>query len=462
MRQANLQESANAVLNRDAVQFDQNVRYSKEKEWPFWYAFIPKRFLNESGFRGGLGPLGWSIAPGETKDIHIKTQRDCAYRFLGIKYTPYICIRGASITGGVETTVGTNILTGDGTAFLTDLTVGQTIILDIDNGPESITVSIKSITSDTIAVLDQIVNVFIGEAQDYFKCTTIWYDRTLPQTKSDLSDLTNVTLTQTNAPGTISIPATSTAITGVSTLMDTGVNDLLADDIIEYRNDANQSILNSIAAVASDLLATLGISNVSLVTAQNYKRVANVQTGTITVTAATGVIVGVGTTFTGLSVGQTIYYVVGGVVVTGTIAVINTNANMEVNLYPGLTDAAAVNFALGIGTQINPSLPLPTNNFRFNPVYNLLRVTLIQVSLQNRYYYGGLQYKPGSGLIERPMNVSSLQGINDGMGFIRTMALLPTESTIIVRITNISDTETIIVNGNTFGYKVSLNELSKY
>lgn len=476
MRQANLQKVAQERTDENAVQFDQNIRYSREKVWPFWYGFIPRLFLNESTFRGGLGPLGWKVLPGETKDIHIKTRRDTAYRLLGVKYTPYICIDDTvdnPLTGTITLVLGSANVVGVGTLFTTEINVGQTLAV-ADGSGGFLFVDVRSITNNTNLVLD-VVAAAASAGAIYSLAFKIWYDRQLPNIKSDLGTPAN---SIQNALGTIIVGGGSGAWNGTGTSFDSAPDQLILGDILETVLDGavlpdgtipdGPQFLASVSVITSDILITTRNQTLvgDAITAKEYRRIADGQAGTVTIVVAgdIGTVTGVGTTFTNHSVGDVFFYadLIENRVMNGRITVITDNTNIIIEG----TDIANTNnaelYAIGISFPANPSLPLPTLNFLYRPIANLLTVTIILTSLQNRYQLGGTQYRPGSGLLERPENITALQGQDDGMGFIRGAALLPTEATVVIRITNNSATETIIVNGTLFGYKVSINEVSRH
>lgn len=94
--------------------------------------------------------------------------------------------------------------------------------------------------------------------------------------------------------------------------------------------------------------------------------------------------------------------------------------------------------------------------------YNLIKVSLIIKSGQERYLYGGLgelgRNAPPE-LKEEPLFISSMQGFDDGKGTIRTPYLIAKEAVVVVRVTLLSEPSNsntnFYVDGCLFGYKVA-------
>ena len=465
MKQLDNAKVANSFFKGNAVAFDQNIRWTDQAAWPFWYPFIKPVNPDTQTFRGGLGLMGLPIAPGAMREIVIKTRRATPYRLLNVKYEACKQIStGVNLTGTITTTLNSTAVVGVGTAFTTELLVGNTI--SFTDGTTRGFASIASITDNTNLVLDE--GATVATAGVTFTLGECIYFETIPQSKSDLSNLTNVALTQTNATGTIGIASAGTAVTGVSTLFVTAPQDLSVGDILEYPLDDTTTaaqdgavIFNRVATVTNDTTITVTIMNPSATTAKPYKRVATVQTGTITI-ISTGAVTGVATVFTTeFAVGQSIMYFdsVSGTINAATITSITDNTNMTVEPNDLTTAPALTLIALQISDDINPSSILPTFANQYTPLIDFLDVSLLIPSLDYRFKYGGTEYLPTGGLQERAINLAALQGEFNGYGMLRTESLVPAEGTITVRVTNIHPTDTLHINGTLFGYEISLSEI---
>lgn len=144
-------KEAAEVLNRNAIEFT-HTRYVEpnQKAIPFWFPFIPKPYLNTDVLNAGLGLLGISIRPGETKTIPIQIGLDAVYRLINIKFTPYQIAQGAQIEAGntITAVAGSTTITGAGTTFTTTITVGQPYMWTNDAGRIKWG-RVKSITDNT-------------------------------------------------------------------------------------------------------------------------------------------------------------------------------------------------------------------------------------------------------------------------------------------------------------------------
>lgn len=183
---------------------------------------------------------------------------------------------------------------------------------------------------------------------------------------------------------------------------------------------------------------------------------------TITTVAGSTALVGVGTTFTTtLTAGQPFAWTDdAGVVKCRVVESITDNLNAVFEV-PADSVATGVllfrgMFSSNYGTD---GTRVPRNTFRQRPLTQMLRTTVVMTSLRSRYLLGGSQEflspdTTNSGNQERPLLISSLQGIDDGLGQIRTHAIFGYDSSVLVKVTNIF-TEDIILNGTLFGYKIS-------
>lgn len=188
-------------------------------------------------------------------------------------------------------------------------------------------------------------------------------------------------------------------------------------------------------------------------------------TGTITAGTTTAV-VGVGTAFTTeLVKGAPIAFLNdAGRTVCGIVDVITDNTNLTLEQIPkGTTTANTFNKALYVDFDTSVNTVVPHNTFHFNPLINFLKVSYIMTSLRSRYLLGGTQVFPtsvdtaASGMQERPLPISALQGHQMGLGQLRTEALFGYDTSFKIKFTNDYD-EDLIVNGNLFGYKIAGGE----
>lgn len=333
-------EVAGDILDRDSVQGGTHPRWNNQKAWVYFNALIPYPFQETDTKRGGLGLIGWPIAPGQIKNVSVMLPEDYPYRMINTKFTCYELygdIIDHPLTGTITTVAGSLTLAGAGTLFGTEIVIGQTFAYLVAGVEHFATIA--SIESATSATLDNAPSNSVAGSL-YSLAYKRWFSPKLPQIKSDLVSLTNVNMNQVTAPGTITIPTTSVAVTGVSTLFNSGANDLTAGDIIEYPLNGETvnnvitegvSVLNRVATVVDDTNITTTIATVGTqaVTAKPYKRVGTVQTGTIAVTAGTGAVVGVLTTFlSDFIVGDVIFYYNGTSISAGTISAIASDLLM--------------------------------------------------------------------------------------------------------------------------------------
>jgi hypothetical protein len=92
------------------------------------------------------------------------------------------------------------------------------------------------------------------------------------------------------------------------------------------------------------------------------------------------------------------------------------------------------------------------------PVYEFCRASLYVRSGQQRSIYGGNQTIRRGGLKtmnEEPVNLTALQGLDDGKCVMRSPYLCARESVVMVKMENWSDA-ILIVNGYLFGYEVAM------
>jgi len=446
MKQADTVRDAAKVLSRDSVTFGNDAKWNDQKAWPFWMPFIPSPFnATADALYNGLGLPGITIPAGAIRDIPIILEQDAAYRLLGAKYTPYRAVPGAALTGTISVSAGGTAVTGVGTAFTTELSVGRNLTWVDDTGAYQSGV-VAAIASDLALTLETaVLNATTGLV--YFASSFKWYDTVPSRKNTAYADLT----------GTITIASGGATLAGVGTLFTT---ELTVGDIIGAVDVSGALHMFQVATITTNILATV----TETVTAANevaagtvFQLYGNVlpSGGTIQVIPATGRIVGAGTTFSAdFSIGDIIYYPdASGVVQSVIVDAIITDLLMKFTQAGASAAAALTVSAVGVSTAA--ASVLPQNLLRYNALTKFLDVTIILPSQSGRYLYGGLEERVGSGLRERPIPPNNLQGIDDGMGMVRTATLLPNEGNVLVRITN-NFSDALIVNGTLFGYKVAL------
>lgn len=189
--------------------------------------------------------------------------------------------------------------------------------------------------------------------------------------------------------------------------------------------------------------------------------------GTITIVAGAVAVVGVGTAFTtDFIVGQPMTWADdGGVNRFGVIKTITDATNLTLELAQQTDTTGNTYGPTQFTTSVSPNTPVPFNLYESQQlvVTRFLRVSVIMSSLGTKYLMGGTQVftdpdTNNSGLQERPILMTALQGFDDGLGQLRTPALFGYDSSVKIIIENNLDSE-IIVNGTLFGYKISPGEL---
>ena len=85
-----------------------------------------------------------------------------------------------------------------------------------------------------------------------------------------------------------------------------------------------------------------------------------------------------------------------------------------------------------------------------------LQVSVYMVSSGARDLMGGMQRNPLTGAREElPIPVQAIQGVQDGMGAVRTAFQLPKQASVRIRVVN-NYTDTLYVYGHLFGYKITI------
>lgn len=134
MNKAPVQRLAAERLNRDAVQFDQNVSFQDQDAWPFWYPLIPYPFEETDILNDGLGLLGFELEPGEVKDLSIITERATVFRFLNTKFTINQCsVATPNVMGSTITVAAGNVNIVAAAAIFAATDVGRKISWLNDN-----------------------------------------------------------------------------------------------------------------------------------------------------------------------------------------------------------------------------------------------------------------------------------------------------------------------------------------
>lgn len=88
--------------------------------------------------------------------------------------------------------------------------------------------------------------------------------------------------------------------------------------------------------------------------------------------------------------------------------------------------------------------------------FTYLDVSVYMVSSGARDLYGGMQRNPLTGAREElPIPVQALNGVQDGMGSLRTAFQLPKQASVRIRVVN-RFTATLNVYGHLFGYKIAI------
>lgn len=276
------------------------------------------------------------------------------------------------------------------------------------------------------------------------------------------------------ATGSITALANAVAVTGVGTNF---LSEYEAGSTIVVVDDNGERRFGVVAAVATNLALTLeapfGPNAVTAALAAGLPPVARYFRGDQWyingdfpggIQVAGAAITGVGTAFTQDYVGRQIIYVDDAgaynirriIIVGGPLA-----ATMDV------AGGAVAGIPNGVAYKMG-RLPSVTDNY-FRPLYTYLRVSMFIQSNGARYYMGGPTVLSGNnvtvvpsagaaagGLQERPVQVRSIQGSDDGLAMLYTPIQVAREGKIFVRAHNTHSSLTLRVNGTIFGYKVAV------
>lgn len=346
-----------------------------------------------------------------------------------------------ALEGSITVAPGGAAMVGVDTEFVTDLAVGDVVeAVDADGQPRQFI--IDTITDAT--------NIVISE-------TLAAGDPGVPAG----STFRRVGRVQT---GTITADAANRLVTGGGGSLFT--EELKEGDVIFYADASGVCTRARVSDIVSDTefksTQPLIASGAGVTYALgNLDHRANFQTftGTIGIAASGTAVVGVGTLFTEeLTVGQkfTVTDSAGANIIVK-VATITDDTNIVLETAIGTDAVTAGSSFFAVSSR------LPSNLFRYRPLTEFLRVSVIMSSLRGRYLYGGTQEfisanNPAeAGLQERPHLISSLQGADDGLGMLRTSMVFPWSSSVKIKVHNLYSEE-IIINGNLFGYKISPGE----
>ncbi len=445
---ANTGNDAADVLNRSSVQFI-DLRYNSQRAWPFWYNFIPYPYLDTNTQNNNLGIRGITCPAGEKTDIVINLQRDSVFRLINIKYNVNRCGFGSQIAGFIGITSGTNEIGGLGTLFETEFVVGNSIIWLDDNKVIQSGV-ISQIDSDTVMFLEENIltesSITPGFHKILLSCDTVPCQSTDP--------LTTTT-------GTVTIPPGGDVVAGVLT---TFLTDYLAGDVFQVRDVSGINRLFMVESIPTNftmiITETLAGGDPGVAAGSTITRLTqNVGLpGTISIDNTTHTITGVGTSFDdatfGLKAGDTLFYEdVNNVVAQLQIDKVITE---EIAYYTKTAINSDPTSFYSVAESTSAPSPVPRNLLVYRPLTDFVRVTLFYPSLRDRYSYGASQVENDTGLIERPLPITDLQGVDDGLGGrLRTESLQPYEGLVVIRVLN-NYTEDLIVGGSLFGYKIVL------
>lgn len=291
--------------------------------------------------------------------------------------------------------------------------------------------------------------------------------------------------------GTLDVDATTRICTGVGTFWRDGDNTggkLYRGDILFYPNAAGvvqrlpvgdidtDTQMKTMQATVTDsggaqtyaLATATDTIGGAIVESSNAPVMDNISGTSFTIPISSSAVTGVGTVFTEqFRVGDRFSVVdAGGTRQIFTVAAITDDLTMTIAETTGGT-AGTDNVA---ATSAGENMPFllgpkkPNNLFHYRPLTQFIRVSYIMSSLRGRYLYGGSQEyldpnnPDNSGLRERPHLISALQGVDDGLGMLRTPAVFPYQANCRIRVTN-NYTEDIVINGTLFGYKISLGDI---
>lgn len=302
-------------------------------------------------------------------------------------------------------------------------------------------------------------------------------------------NLVNVKFTAYRGPltGAITIPANNTAVAGALTLFDT---ELVVGDRIAVIDDLGVPRFGIVSALGAGPLAmTLEASFPTAVTGaaatglpcgyraanQWYEMLPHLNGG-IEIAAGTNTVNGNGTAFlTELNVGQNLCWIDdAGAVQYGIIAGIanNTTLTLVAN-----TPATSTTGTPATDYRHYMLAPLPGHGHsaifprQCRPLTTYLKWSMHITSTKDLFTVGGNDTLSGAavfsppsiaaagqagGLLQRPVNVRSMQTSHDGLGMLCVPYQVPRQGSLFIRVHNIHSIYTLYVNGAVFGYKVAI------
>ncbi|MCP4707854.1 MAG: hypothetical protein GY869_04450, partial [Planctomycetes bacterium] len=322
-----------------------------------------------------------------------------------------------ALEGSIAIAAGGAAMVGVDTEFVTDLVVGD-VIQAIDASGVKRNFIIDTITDATNVVISET----LGAADPGVTAGTSYRKIARAQT------------------GQINITAVNRLITGAGSAF---TEELKQGDTIFYADATGVCVQCPISDIASDTeckstqpIVNSGVGVSYALGMLNNRANFTTLTGTIGIVASGTAVVGVGTVFTEeLTVGQK-------------FAVTDDDGNNIIVEVATITNDTAIVLRVAIGTTavtagaaffVAPAM-LPKNLFRYRPLTQFLRVSVIMTSLQHRYLYGGLQEfivptdVTTGGMQERPHLIKSLQGSDSGLGQLRTPAIFGYDSSVKVRV----------------------------
>jgi hypothetical protein len=351
------------------------------------------------------------------------------------------------MSGTIAMAPNQNPIVGDGftvigtlTLFLSEIRVDD-ILVFMDSDGYIQYVAVKHIISDTELIL---VKKF-PEDVEAFAGTTI--------ARADYRE---------RPAGEIAVPLTSTALTGFSTTFTT---DLEPGAVVRSLYAPAFTKVMQIASVTNDTNAVLLYPaavtvGVPMFFGDDFQKIAQGATGLISITANNKLVTGVGTAFlTEVKEGSVIYIQTGSsTFINFTVDRVISDTELLVTTFIDNPPGVPVVFGVGI-LALDFNDAVAGENLIFRPLTDLVRVSFHMPSQQGRYLYGGGQVFMGAdnddmGFRMRPHLVSSLQGVDDGLGQLRTPTVQPYEGVVVATIYNDSDSD-VIVNGCLFGYKIT-------
>ncbi len=406
--------AAHRALSKRSVQFDAPKTYSQLKAYPFAYSFMTDALVAANG---GEPPVGLSIAPGQTLELPIELDQDKAWHLLNLKYS--VMEKRDIVINGVTYS---QYLPWDKDQYFASLTPAlftpqpkySEFNWDYIPGLASVSAG-GSIVSVTDRVYD--MNTIISSNSIYVAYAT-------DGTKQFIQTGSSVGITTS----TIALLNPVSKDISDSPFYKIGESDLSP----VFNGWFKEYVLVSQNGYDSKVGDVMGIvfPNLGLV---------KFRIAAINVDFNPGADQIVGADF----------------------KLIDINAN-EIKLDGFPLDLQGTSINRSINKITNMHLPDAFTSLGYIPdTYYLtkyIKATLFHPSLNSQYSYGIAQRFPeetnNSGLSEKRVAIEALQGENSGLGMLRTPMQLPRDGITSIKLQNIHDTKTLIVNGSLFGYKI--------